>query len=154
MWIETKRCVIRNLRTSDLDQLHTILSDPAVMRYIQPPFDRTQTESFIKCAGQCEPPLVYALEWTDTKAVIGHVIYHHYEESCYEIGWILHRSFWGQGIASEVTAALIQHAENTGIHDLIIECSPEQEVSKHIAAKFGFSPVKNSKTCCYKRKLK
>ena len=34
---------IRKMRPGDSDALYRLLSDPAVMRYLEPPFDRAQT---------------------------------------------------------------------------------------------------------------
>lgn len=138
MELQTKRCRIRNLKSEDLDDLFAVLSDPIVMKYIEPPFDRMQTAEFIKAAGLCDPPLVYGLEWSGTGALIGHVIWHPFAQEGYEIGWILHRDYWGMGIASEVTEALICYADQLNIRHLILEHSPQQTATKHIAEKFGF----------------
>ena len=154
MVLETERCRIRNLQLKDLDALYAILSDPIVMREIEPPFDRTQTEDFIKMAGLIKSPLVYGLEWKQSNTLIGHVIYHPFNNQGYEIGWILHHNFWRMGVASEVTDALIRHAKENGITQLFLECSPQQTSTKHIASKFGFQQTESgSECCCYKLKI-
>ena len=53
---------IRSMRPGDADALHRLLSDPEVMRYLEPPFDRAQSDDFLRRAGLPEPPLVYAAE--------------------------------------------------------------------------------------------
>jgi len=139
MRIETCRCCIRKFSVEDAADLYKTLSDEKVMEYIEPAFDMEQVKEFIEDAGLCEPPLVYALVWKETNEVIGHVIFHQYEENSYEIGWIIRREYWDRGIAGEVTAALVEHARDLdGIHSCVIECDPEQEVSKRIALKHGF----------------
>ena len=35
---------IRRMRPDDADALYRLLSDPAVMRYLEPPYDRAQAE--------------------------------------------------------------------------------------------------------------
>ena len=70
--------------------------------------------------------------------VIGHVIFHQYEEADYEIGWILNKEYWGKGIADELTKVLINYARYLGISDCIIECDTKQDASKKIALKNGF----------------
>lgn len=139
MNLETKRCIIRKFTMDDIDDLYETLSDEKVMEYIEPAFDREQTKEFIEEAGLCVPPLVYALEWKESKKVIGQVIYHQYEEDSYEIGWIINRAYWGRKIADEVTKALLEHAKRNGLNSCIIECDVEQMVSKHIALKNGFT---------------
>jgi len=138
MIIETERCIIRDLCMDDADALYEVLSDDEVMTYIEPAFDLEQTREFIKEAGLCEPPLVYALEWKDGRKVIGHVIYHQYEEDSYELGWIINRNYWGRGIADEVTKALVETAGRNGVRSCVIECDNEQAASRHIALKNGF----------------
>ena len=53
---------IRRMQSGDADELHRLLSDPVVMRYLEPPYDRLQTEQFLREAGLAEPPLVYGTE--------------------------------------------------------------------------------------------
>ena len=53
---------IRRMRPDDVDALYRLLSDPAVMRYLEPPYDRAQAEVFLHTAGLAEPSLVYAAE--------------------------------------------------------------------------------------------
>ena len=57
-----KDLTIRRLRPSDAEALYRILSDRQVMRYLEPPYDRLQTEQFLREAGLAEPPLVYGTE--------------------------------------------------------------------------------------------
>lgn len=134
----TQRCLIRRFAKNDTSALYEVLSNNEVMEYIEPPFDMAQTRNFIKDAGLCEPPLIYALVWRATDTLIGHVIFHKYEEDSCEIGWIIHREFWSKGIASEVTASLIEYAKMLKANSCVIECDPNQTASIHIAQKYGF----------------
>ena len=135
----TKRCVIRNFRPEDSEDLYNVLSDAEVMKYIEPVFDMEKTMDFIKNAGLCEPPLVYAVEFSETGRVIGHLIFHSYEKSDYEIGWVINKNYWGKGIAEELTKRLIEYSKTVDIKSLIIECDENQFASKHIAEKNGFT---------------
>ena len=138
MPLQTDRCLIRPFEPGDADALHALLSDPAVMQYIEPVYTREQTAAFLREAGLCQPPLVYALEWKETGKLIGQVIFHPYEGSDYEIGWLLCPAFWGKGIASEVTRALTAYAAGLGAEGCVVECDPRQEATKRIAQKCGF----------------
>lgn len=128
----TERCYIRNFSMEDVDDLYEVLSDEDVMIHIESTFDRERTKEFIQVAGMCEPPLVYAVVWKLTGKVIGHVIFHSYEETAYEIGWILNKEYWGKGVADELTKALINYARCIGISSCIIECDTKQNVSKKL----------------------
>ena len=67
-----KALTIRRLRPSDAEALYRILSDRQVMRYLEPPYDRLQTEQFLREAGLAEPPLVYGTE--EDGRLLGYVI--------------------------------------------------------------------------------
>ena len=140
MKLTTKRCAVRPFTMDDAPDLYKILSDKEVMRHIEPPFDLEQTREFIRTAGLCEPPLVYALIWRETGEVIGHVIFHPYDQSGWEIGWVLGRAYWGMVIAQETTEAMVNYSRTTGIKSCVIECGKAQTVSRHIALKNHFAP--------------
>ena len=55
---------IRKMQPGDTDVLYRLLSDPEVMRHLEPPFDREKTETFLHHAGLTEPPLVMPLKPT------------------------------------------------------------------------------------------
>ena len=131
---------IRKMRPGDADALYRLLSDPAVMRYLEPPFDRAQTEDFLRRAGLAEPPLVYAAE--ENGDFIGYVIYHAYDEQSVEIGWVLLPEYWGRGYASTLTERLIGRARQEQ-KSVVIECAPAQAATKRIAVKKGFRACGN-----------
>lgn len=126
---------IRKMTISDLESLYKLLSNPKVMRYLEAPYSKEQTEKFLFRFGLSETPLIYAVE--KNKSFIGYVIYHDYDSESVEIGWVLEPSCWGLGIASILTSNLIAKARNSGKH-VVIECVPEQKSSIRIAEKYGF----------------
>ena len=131
----------------DTKALHRTLSDAAVMEYIEKPFDLQKTGWFILHAAIGETPLVYGLIWQETGGLIGHVIFHPYGHNDREIGWVIHPDYWGRGIAREVTAALIEQAKKEHADGCVIECSPQQAVSRRIALKYGFEPMGETEGC-------
>ena len=127
---------IRAFSKNDLDPLYQLLSDEEVMRYLEPPFSYEKTEEFLDAAGLSDPPRIYAVD--DEKGnFIGYVICHDYEEDGMEIGWVLFKEYWGRGIASELTDMLMEKGRQMK-KDLVIECVPEQEVTRQIALHRGF----------------
>lgn len=138
MELITERCIIRNLCIDDAEDLYSVLSDEDVMRYIEPVFDMGKTLQFIQEAGLCNPPLVYAVVWKDSNKVIGHIIFHPFEQHTYELGWILNKDYWRKGIADEITKAMVKYARHSGVKTCIIECDSKQIASKIIAEKNGF----------------
>lgn len=105
------------------------------MKYIESPYTIEMAEHFLLNAGLSNPPLVYAVE--DAGTFVGYVIYHDYDYDSMEVGWVLKKEYWGHGFASNLTEQLIQKSEcsNKGC---VIECAPQQEVTKYIARKYGF----------------
>lgn len=136
---------IRRFKKTDQAHLYQMLSDGEVMRYIEPPFSREQTAAFLRQVGLSRPPLIYAVE--DGKGgFVGYVIYHDYGADSVEIGWVLKREAWGKGYAQLLTEQLIARA--LAEHKTpVIECAPEQRVTKHIAEKFGFTYAGRSDGC-------
>ena len=127
--------IIRKFSINEFDSLYSLLSDEDVMRYIEPVFTKEKTEQFLSSAGLSENPLIYAVD--NDGRFIGHVIFHPFDEDSIEIGWVLHKKFWGKGYAQKLTEMLIDKAFELK-KDVIIECSTEQEATKHIAQKYGF----------------
>ncbi len=136
--------LIRRMKKSDLMPLCRLLSDEKVMEHIEPVFDLEKTRAFLDSSGLCAEPLIWAVE--EKGAFIGYVIYHDYDETSREIGWVLYPEHWGKGCATELTKELMQRAFAEG-KDAVIECTPAQEVTKHIAEKLGFKPVGKRDGC-------
>ena len=95
---------VRRMTEADLEPLHRLLSDPEVMRYLEPPFSREQTRAFLDRAGLTPEPLILAVD--DDGGFAGYVIWHPYDDVSMELGWVLDRSRWGRGYAGELTRLL------------------------------------------------
>lgn len=134
LYLESPRLLVRPFTEEDAPALHAVLSDPAVMRWIEPPFTPAQTAAFLREAGLCRPPRVYAVVRKDGGGLIGHLIWHPWDETAMELGWILRRDCWGQGFARELTEAVLARSEG----DVVIECCPEQAATRRLAERFGF----------------
>ena len=142
MRLETERLLIRPFVPEDEEELFRALSDPEVMRFLEPPFSREQTGAFLREAGLSSPPLIYALERKDSGRLAGYCIFHPYDSPGeYELGWALCRDCWGRGFAGQATKALIAQAGRMALESLVIEFCPEQGASRKLAEKFGFRPA-------------
>ena len=147
---ENARLRLRTMCRDDLEELYALLSDAEVMRWLEPPFSRTQTEDFLEQAGLSEPPLIYAAE-NMSGEFLGYAIYHDYDEYSRELGWVLKPAFWHMGYADEMTALLTALARREG-KDAVIECVPEQTVSARIARRQAYS-VEGRADCCVDNRL-
>lgn len=126
---------IRKMNKNDLEPLYELLSEPKVMEYLEPPYTKEKTKQFLIDAGLSDPPRIFAVDKGNT--FIGYVIFHDYDDVSLEIGWVLHPLYWGNGYASQLTKLLIEKGLELQ-KQLVIECVPEQEITKHLATKYGF----------------
>ena len=110
---EGARVRLRMMRREDADELYALLSDEAVMRWLEPPFNRAQAERFLEQTGLSEPPLIYAAE-NMAGEFLGYAIYHDYDEYSRELGWVLKPAFWHKGYADEMTDLLTALARREG----------------------------------------
>ncbi len=143
MKIETNRLVIQNLTRDDTRNLYHILSDTEVMKYIEPPFDYNKTVTFIKTYALCNPPQIYGIFLKQNGLLIGHLIFHPFNEKAYELGWVIARQYWNNGYAQELTKGIITYSKKYRIPKLVLECDRQQIVTKHIAEKHGFKHVRD-----------
>ncbi len=134
--VKDDRFFIRKFTQEDLGPLHSLLSDPDVMRYLEPPFTKEKTGQFLDSQGLTAFPRILAVDDKDHRFV-GYVIYHDYDDESKEIGWVLKKDTWGRGVAGLLTKQLLAMAAAEG-KDAVIECVPEQKVTRLIARKHGF----------------
>ncbi len=137
--VKDDRFYIRNFTQNDLEPLHALLSDPEVMKYLEPPFTPEQTERFLKSQGLAAPARILAVD-DKTHHFMGYVIYHDYDDTSKEIGWVLKKEIWGHGMAGYLTNQLVAMAVSEG-KDAVLECVPEQLITRTIAEKHGFQKV-------------
>ena len=58
--------IIRKMKEEDLESLHRLLSDPEVMKYMEPPYTMEQTKEFLESALE-EDPAVWTVGTTTRK---------------------------------------------------------------------------------------
>jgi RimJ/RimL family protein N-acetyltransferase len=112
--IETARLLLRPLSAGDLDALVLVYADPEVMRYIgpgvplQPDEARRLLERRIRDYDRQGYGVLAVVE-RDSGAVIGRCGLIHWEidgRDELEVGYILARSAWGRGYATEAATAV------------------------------------------------
>jgi ribosomal-protein-alanine N-acetyltransferase len=77
----------------------------------------------------------------ETGQVIGFLNYHHREvqNARLEIGYILARSFWGRGLASEAVSALLDHCfDDLQANRVEALIDPNNGASVRLAERIGF----------------
>jgi RimJ/RimL family protein N-acetyltransferase len=122
--IETKRLGLRFLKNADIKYLEALENDPEVKKYFPDgPRDRSKTGDMIKrfisnYENKGLPNfLIFDLE---SGEFIGRVGFGLTEDNEIEVGYVLHKNFWGKGIASEAVSAMLTYAKEHIKSDYII----------------------------------
>lgn len=145
--LETSRLRLRELAPTDLDFVASMMADPDVTRYYERRFSRANAEVWLD--RQLER---YRLDghglWlvldrhTETPmGQVGLMLQEVDGVRLPEIGWLLHRPFWGRGYATEAAAATRDAAfTRWGYGADISLIRPENTPSRRVALRIGMSP--------------
>ena len=119
--LQTPRITLRRFVDADIDHLVALDSDPEVMRYINGGQPRTRemliNESLPRwqaTARQGPDRGLWIACDRDSAEFLGwfHLKQGHYWPAEIEVGYRLLRKYWGRGLATEGTIALIDHSFN------------------------------------------
>ena len=144
--LTTERLVLRQLRSSDAEQVFAIRSDPLVMRHVSRPLVLTMDDAFtlierITSSVAANDAVQLAMTLKDDDRLIGIIGFcriikeHRYAE----LGYMLAHEHWGKGYISEAIGALIPFGFNTlGFHRIEAITRPENAASIRALEKNGF----------------
>lgn len=138
--LTTARLRLRPFRTGDVPAVHAYASDPEVVRFMDwGPNTLADTETFVaeatrpadgahSFAVEHEGDLIGGIELRVTSSA----------NSRGEFGYVLARSSWGQGFATEAAAALLAFAfGRAGLHRVAATCDPANIGSRRVLEKTG-----------------
>lgn len=142
-FINSERIYLRAFTLEDLNLLHCLNSDPEVMEFIKKPESLEESEESLKrCISYYEGNGlgIWAMHLIDTDEFIGLFIFRPYENSeDIELGYRLHKKFWGKGYASEMTNTIIDYAFDVlEIPELFAVTMPGNINSEKVLKKCGF----------------
>ena len=143
--IETKRLILRPFDVNDLDIIMALYSDEEIMRYMPfPVMDREMAQCQLNknVAGwEISPQINYemAVVCKATGSKIGRAeITRNYSEESAMIGWMLIKSAWGRGYATEIANALVGHCFNElKVHRVYGLCHPDNTGSWKVMENCG-----------------
>ena len=136
--VETDRLLIRPFEPDDWRAVHAYASDPAVMRYIPGgALSEDQARAFVGRNEGDEASVAAVLKAEGR--LVGHLPFHPwFAPRIWEIGWVFHPRYHGQGYATEAAAALLGHGfERLGLHRVVATCQPENVASWRVMEKLG-----------------
>ncbi|GGU14498.1 GNAT family N-acetyltransferase [Lentzea flava] len=130
--METERLTLRPLQPSDVDELRRLHADPEVMRFLDPaPVEDYLGPSFHAAVEKASGRFV---GWFEFKPV---------GEGVVELGYRLHREFWGRGYATEGGKALIERGFTTGeVQRVVATTMAVNAGSRRVMEKCGLRHVR------------
>ena len=143
--IETKRLILRPFNCNDPDIIVKLYSDEEIMEYMPiPVLDEETAEKLLNrfVAGwEKAPQINYEMAVIDkeTNEKIGRAeITRNDSEESAMIGWMLIKSEWGKGLATEIAEALIEYCFNKlHVHRVYALCHPDNIASWKVMEKCG-----------------
>lgn len=149
--LETPRLRLRHLAPSDLDFMAGMLGDAEVMRYYPSVLDRDGAAAWIDRQIQRQARDGFALWLVEERAsggAVGQVgpLLQHLDGDdgpSVEVGYLLHRSAWGRGYATEAARATRDWAfTHLGVPRVISLIRPENLPSRRVAERNGFHVIR------------
>lgn len=146
MFLQTNRLTLRDFTLNDLDDLADLLANEEVMRFsVGGPLSCSQVKDYLENRIMGHYPQhgfgLYAVVPAKDNRVIGYAGFMLQSidgEDFVELGYRLHPSFWGKGLASEAAQALIEYGFNNLHFDRIISIiDPRNSRSLKVAARAG-----------------
>jgi ribosomal-protein-alanine N-acetyltransferase len=142
--LETERLRLRRYRPDDVNDLAPILGDPETMRYYPHPYSREESKAWI--ARNLDRYRVdgfglWVIESREEGEFLGNCgpvrqVVEDRDEI--ELGWLVKKTRWRQGIASEAARACRDHAFVVlGVERLISLVRPDNAPSCRVAEKIG-----------------
>lgn len=134
--LRTDRLLMRRARPDDLEALHAIMADPETMRFWSTPPHATlaETRAWLDSMIAADPAAADDFMLEQDGELIGKLGGWRLPE----IGFLLRRDRWGQGLASEALATFITRAASLGVPFLTADVDPENAASLKLLERAGF----------------
>ena len=146
MLLETTRLKIRPWHKNDLQEFHTIWSDPEVIWW-GPSQNLSESQEVltrqIQAARKRPPGLGWLAVIEQAGIIVGNIFLQPAKSlpSKIEIGWHFRRSSQGQGFATEAAKALLAFGfETLKLEEVIAPIVPTNQASRRVAEKLGMQP--------------
>ncbi len=144
--IRTPRLILREFRETDHDDIHAYGSDPNVARFMDwgpnTPDDTREAVARMLADQSASPrdDVGLAIEHVGAGRVIGSIALHWRDRPnrTAELGYCLHRDFWGQGVVTEAARALLEAGfRHLDLHRVFATCDVRNTGSFGVMEKIG-----------------
>ncbi|QIN78004.1 GNAT family N-acetyltransferase [Rubrobacter marinus] len=145
--LETERLILRALTPDDAAAVFAYASDPEVARYMSFETHRSlgDAEAFLDLTmgryGSGDAP-DWGLVYKGDGRLIGTAgfVAWEREHARAEVGYILHRDYWGRGLVAEALAAMISYGfEKLDLNRIEARCFAENAASARVMEKAGMT---------------
>lgn len=142
--IRTERLLLKPVTLAELHSTHAYASDlenTRLMMFL--PYDNLAEtrQSICEAVLQWQMSQPHHLEFAifaDDKHIGGITLYFLDDSSEGELGWVLHKDYWGSGYTTEAARAMLAYAkEHWHIRRMIACCDSENHPSKRVMEKLG-----------------
>ena len=145
--IETEHLSLRLLTENDLDNLEQLNTDPDVRAFFPDGIqNRAQTEKrMLELINNYKEHNLpgFIISEKESNAFLGRCGFSLLENNEVEVGYLLHKNYWGKGYATEALNALLNWAKKNISHQYIIAFAPTQHVaSQRVMEKCGMALYK------------
>jgi RimJ/RimL family protein N-acetyltransferase len=143
--LETERLCLRSFAESDLDEYARICADPEVMRYLGgKTFSRYEAWNHMAAIlghWRLRGYGMWAVQEKSSGALLGRIGFYNPEGwPGFELGWVLGRSYWGRGFATEGARAALEYGLSVLRQPHVISLiRPENKASIRVAERLGES---------------
>lgn len=155
IYLETERLILRELTDADVDNLVELDADPAVTKYInggQPTSREVVVEHVIPRILNYYKDLDRQGLWAAIEKTSGafmgwfHLRPNRLNQAETELGYRLKQKYWGQGIATEGSLALVKKGfEDLGASVIVAITDPDNFASRRVMEKVGMHFEKEEK---------
>ncbi|MEO8243809.1 MAG: GNAT family N-acetyltransferase [bacterium] len=141
--LQTLRLTLRPCSPDDREDFMALERDPEVMRFLNGGLALDQYEadldaSFLMPRG--DEPHLWTARWSGTGGFVGWFCLWPDSETVAELGYRLRRAEWGQGLASEGAAALVNWGFDHAGYDRIVACTmAANQGSRRVMEKIGMT---------------
>lgn len=142
----TQRLTIREITAADLPDLQAVNGDPEVTRFL--PYATWKSEedaqawlARMQALAESGTGRQFVIALNGTDKVIGTILLFRFDAGSAraELGYVLGRAHWGQGLMEEALRAFCGHLFMTaGLRRLEAEVDPANEASNALLARLGF----------------
>src|SRR5262245_38655987 len=140
--ISTARLILRRPTLGDAEGIFAYASDPEVTRYMGWPRHKSldDTRQFVEfCDGEWEKNGMGAYLITRDGDVIGSTGLHRASAHRAVTGYVLLRSEWGKGFATEACRAMMELGRTLGFTRIDARCHAEHAASARVLEKVGMT---------------